>query len=43
MFQVRQKVASMTGDARLRRFSWLALLALPIVLAACGQNGSYNY
>jgi hypothetical protein len=43
MFQARQMVAAMIADARLRPFRWLALLALPIVVAACGQNGSYNY
>jgi hypothetical protein len=40
MFQAKQMVAAIIGDARLRRLGWLALLALPVLLAACGQNGS---
>ena len=26
--------------SRLGRLRWLAALALPVILAACGQNGS---
>ena len=28
------------AESRLGRLWWLALLALPAMLAACGQNGS---
>jgi hypothetical protein len=28
------------AEPRLVRLWWLVLLALPVILAACGQNGS---
>ena len=28
------------AEARLARLWWLAGLALPVILAACGQNGT---
>lgn len=33
----------MTASGALRRVGWLALLALPVILAACGQNGTSTY
>ncbi len=40
MFQAKQMIAAMIGDASLHRLGRLWLLALPVLLAACGQNGS---
>jgi hypothetical protein len=40
MFQAKLMVVAMIGEVRLRRLGWLSLLALPVLLAACGQNGS---
>lgn len=33
----------MTASGALRRAGWLALFALPFILAACGQNGTSTY
>ena len=32
-----------TAAPRLGRFGWLAALALPVILAACGPNGNSTY
>jgi hypothetical protein len=32
-----------TGRASLRRVAWLLMVALPVVLAACGKGGTSGY
>jgi hypothetical protein len=31
------------GRASLRRVSWLLMVALPVILAACGKGGTSGY
>jgi hypothetical protein len=38
-----KRVIAFGTPAAVRRFGWLLLIALPIVLAACGNNGTSGY
>jgi hypothetical protein len=38
---VRAKAES--SRASLRRVSWLVMVALPVILAACGKGGTSGY
>ena len=37
------RAAFLTASGALRRIGWLVPLALTILLAACGQGGTYSY
>ena len=38
-----QRTPTLIAWAAIRRTWWISPLALPIILAACGQNGTSTY